>query len=141
MAVNRERLFPLISDDAVEEPKTYEETAAGESVLRDERAYLASNPDDDDSFDHDDTQFGTVHITQTRPARPPDAEFAVVRVVIKFGKESLTASGTLQQPIPDGEVGRLAIVGITDPDKKDLVGKTLLVRERNPKRWSIEGGP
>ena len=131
--------YDVISEDWGEVPKSLAEAADGESILRRERLYKAS---DVTGFDHDDEQIGVLYLEERRSIETGEV---VCRAVFRFedDQDSLTASGAL--PETSGEAGasvgsgRLGIVGGSGKFKRAR-GQTT-VEVMNPKRWSADDSP
>ena len=126
--------YAVISEDWNEAPKSLIEAADGESILRRERLYRAT----DDEFGHDDEEIGVLYLEERRSTEPSEV---VCRAVFRFvDEDSLTASGTLPERSTDGGVavdsGRLGIVG--GSGKYGRARGQVHVQVQNPKRWFAE---
>jgi hypothetical protein len=128
--------FPAVSDDAVEAPTAFAEVGPGVSILRDEIVYDA----DDDEFGKG-PKSGRVHIVALKPTELGEGT-VVTRVVFRFLDEqasTLTASGVLPQHAETVGSGRLAITGGTGKFK--TTRGEVVVRSKNPHRWSLDETP
>jgi hypothetical protein len=129
--------FPAVSDDAVEAPIPFAEVDRGVSVLHDEIVYEAV----DDEFGKG-AEIGRVHIVALKPTELGEGT-VVARVVFRLFDEpasTLTASGVLPHHADETVgSGRLAILGGTGRFK--TTRGELVVRAKNPHRWSLDEGP
>ena len=129
--------FPAVSDDAIEAPMAFAEVGPGTSILRDETVYDAI----DDDFGKG-PESGRVHIVALKPTELGKGT-VVTHVVFRFldkPASTLTASGVLPQHADDTVgPGRLGITGGTGKFK--ATRGELVVRSRNPHRWSLDGTP
>jgi hypothetical protein len=129
--------FPAVSDDAVEAPTAFAEVGSGTSILRDEIVYDAI----DEEFGKG-PESGRVHIVALKPTELGEGT-VVTRVVFRFLDErasTLTASGVLPQHADETVgSGRLAITGGTGKFK--TTRGEVVVRSKNPHRWSLDETP
>jgi hypothetical protein len=129
--------FPAVSADAVEAPTEFAEVGPGVSILRDEIVYDAV----DDEFGKGPMS-GRVHIVALKPTELGEGT-VVTRVVFRFFDEqasTLTASGVLPQHADETVgSGRLAITGGTGKFK--TTRGEVVVRSKNPHRWSLDETP
>jgi hypothetical protein len=129
--------FPAVSADAVEAPTEFAEVGPGVSILRDDNVYDAV----DDEFGKGPMS-GRVHIVALKPTELGEGT-VVTRVVFRFFDEqasTLTASGVLPQHADETVgSGRLAITGGTGKFK--TTRGEVVVRSKNPHRWSLDETP